>query len=192
MTTEALEQQQTTRSRKLSPFLKWGLIALVQLTLIALPLIDRLDVQMSGKEMTLALVPVDPRDLLRGDYVIINLAIARVSVDLPGANEVKEGDRVYVRLEPGTDGLMRATAVGKETDPSGTAAMAGTVQAAGGSDIRIDYGIDAFFLPEGDGLIIEDLDTERVNLVVAVTEDGRSLPLRLLVDGKPFKNDAAF
>mgnify|MGYP007083205782 FL=1 len=70
--------------------------------------------------------------------------------------------------------------------------MAGTVRSVGGSDIRIDYGIDAFFLPEGDGLIIEDLDTERVNLVVAVTEDGRSLPLRLLVDGKPFKNDAAF
>ena len=192
MTAEALDQQPTTRSRKLSPFLKWGLIALVQLTLISLPLIDRLDVQMSGKEVTLALVPVDPRDLLRGDYVIINLAIARVSVDLPGANEVKEGDRVYVRLEPGTDGLMRAASVGKEVDPSGTAAMAGTIQSVGGSGIRIDYGIDAFFLPEGDGLIIEDLDTERVNLVVAVTEDGRSLPLRLLVDGKPFKNDAAF
>lgn len=192
MTAEALDQQPATRSRKLSPFLKWGLIALVQLTLIALPLIDRLDVQMSGKEVTLALVPVDPRDLLRGDYVIINLAIARVSIDLPGANEVKEGDRVYVRLAPGTDGVMRAASVGKAPDASGTAAMAGTIRSVGGSDIRIDYGIDAFFLPEGDGLIIEDLDTERVNLVVAVTEDGRSLPLRLLVDGKPFKNDAAF
>ncbi|WP_395174602.1 GDYXXLXY domain-containing protein [Roseibium alexandrii] len=192
MTAEALDQQPATRSRKLSPFLKWGLIALVQLTLIALPLIGRLDVQISGKEVTLALVPVDPRDLLRGDYVIINLAIARVSIDLPGANEVKEGDRVYVRLAPGTDGVMRAASVDKAPDASGTAAMAGTVRSVGGSDIRIDYGIDAFFLPEGDGLIIEDLDTERVNLVVAVTEDGRSLPLRLLVDGKPFKNDAAF
>ncbi|OJJ13611.1 hypothetical protein BKI51_06385 [Alphaproteobacteria bacterium AO1-B] len=192
MTAEALEQQPTTRSRKLSPFLKWGLIALVQLTLIALPLIDRLDVQMSGKEVTLALVPVDPRDLLRGDYVIINLAIARVSIDLPGANDVKEGDRVYVSLETGSSGLMRAVSVGKSPETSGTVAMAGTVRSVGGSDIRIDYGIDAFFLPEGDGLIIEDLDTERVNLVVAVTEDGRSLPLRLLVDGKPFKNDAAF
>jgi len=49
------------------PAVIWGLLALIQLGLIAVPLIDRLQVQMTGKEATLALVPVGPRDLLRGD-----------------------------------------------------------------------------------------------------------------------------
>jgi uncharacterized membrane-anchored protein len=87
---------------------------------------------------------------------------------------------------------MAATSISKTKDTSARVVIAGKVQSATGEEIRIDYGIDAFFLPEGEGLVIERLDRERVQLVVAVTKDGRSLPLRLLVDGKLFNSDAAF
>ncbi|QDG78594.1 GDYXXLXY domain-containing protein [Labrenzia sp. PHM005] len=190
-TTETLEKPAPPLSF-LPPYVKWGLLALIQLALISVPLIDRLQVQMSGQEVKLELIPVDPRDLLRGDYVIINLAISRLAADLPGADGLEEGDTVYVTLEPGENGLMAATSVSKDEDTSDLVRIAGKVQSATGEEIRVDYGIDAFFLPEGEGLVIERLDRERVQLVVAVTDDGRSLPLRLLVDGKPFKSDAAF
>jgi len=175
-----------------SPWLRWGLLALIQLALIALPLADRLDVQMNGTVVSLELIPVDPRDLLRGDYVIINLAIGRLSADLTDADAVRAGDRVFVGLAAqGTGPAMPAT-IAKERAAAGAVAIAGTVRSVSQSEIRVDYGIDAFFVPEGAGLKIERLDTGRLLLEVAVAGDGRALPLRLLVDGQVYRSDAIF
>lgn len=171
---------------------RWALVALIQLALISLPLIDRLQVQMTGEEVTLEVVPIDPRDLLRGDYVIINLAINRLSADIPGGDDVTAGDRVFLELQVTDAGTAEAAKLSADRDDLGTLVVAGTVTSVSGEEIRLDYGIDAFFLAEGTGLEIERMNTDRITLVVAVTDDGRSLPLRLLVDGKPFKSDEAF
>ncbi|WP_422375422.1 GDYXXLXY domain-containing protein [Roseibium sp.] len=176
----------------LSPWLRWGLLALIQLGLIAIPLADRMQVQTSGTLVPLAVVPIDPRDLLRGDYVIINLAIARVSADLPGSEDLRAGDSVFVELDRQGDGAATPVALSRDRSKLGSLAIAGTVQSATAEAIRIDYGIDAFFLPEGEGLEIERMDTDRILLEVAVTKDGRSLPVNLLVDGKQFRSDAIF
>ncbi|MEP3046501.1 MAG: GDYXXLXY domain-containing protein [Roseibium sp.] len=174
------------------PYLKWGLLALIQLALIAIPLVDQLQVQISGEEVTLELVPIDPRDLLRGDYVIINLAIGQLSADLPGAEGVSSGDTVYVGLQLNSDGVAQPVRIASERSKTGPVSIAGTVMSATAEQVNVDYGIDAFFLPEGEGRIVERLDRDKVRIVVSVAEDGRSLPLRLLVDGKSFKSDGAF
>jgi len=182
----------TERQNRLSPWLRWGLLALIQLALIAVPLADRLSVQMSGKLVPLAVVPVDPRDLLRGDYVIINLAIARVPASLPGSAGLTSGDTVFVELAAGGEGAAEPVAIAQDRAKLGALAIAGVVRTATAEEIRIDYGIDAFFLPEGEGLEIERMDRDRLLLEVSVTEDGRSLPVSLLVDGKVFRSDAIF
>ncbi|WP_298958513.1 GDYXXLXY domain-containing protein [uncultured Roseibium sp.] len=183
----------STRPKPLRlPFLRWGLVAVVQLFLIAIPLADRFDVQRNGQVVPLELVPVDPRDLLRGDYVIINLAINNLSKDLSEDGEIAVGDKVFVGLRAGAGKAAQPIVVTLERDNAGNLAMSGTVRSVTENEIRIDYGIDAFFLPEGEGRVIERLDTSRVLLEIAVTEDGRSLPLTLLVDGKAFQSDAAF
>lgn len=171
---------------------RWGLVALIQLVLIAIPLIDRLQVQMTGEEVTLELVPVDPRDLLRGDYVTINLAINRLAADLPGAALLSAGQTVYAQLRQDGTGPATAVRLAPYRDALDGLAIAGRVTSVKEDEIRLDYGLDAFFLEEGAGLRIEQLDADRIVLVVAVSADGRSLPLRLLVDGKPFKSDGAF
>jgi len=176
----------------LSPWLRWGLLALIQLGLIAIPLVDRLSVQSSGSVVQLAVVPVDPRDLLRGDYVIINLAITRLPASLPGADRISAGDRVFVELTTQGSGAAEPVAISGDRAKLGTMAIAGTVRSATAEEIRVDYGIDAFFLPEGEGLEIERMDKDRLLLEVSVTEDGRSLPVNLLVDGKVFRSDAIF
>ncbi|WP_299472230.1 GDYXXLXY domain-containing protein [uncultured Roseibium sp.] len=170
---------------------RWGLLALIQLALISLPLVDRLQVQFSGETERLALDPVDPRDLLRGDYVIINLAISRLAKDLPGADTVQPGDTVFVSLRSETPAAL-PTRISKQPEEAGAMAIKGFVLSVTDRDIRIDYGIDAFFVPEGEGKIIETLDTDRMLLEVAITDDGRSLPLTLLVDGKTFRSDGTF
>jgi len=174
------------------PYLRWGLLALIQLALISIPLVDRLQVQVSGTVVQMELVPVDPRDLLRGDYVVINLALTRVSKDVIGTDTVTPGDRVYVGLVAQDGGPVKPIVVAKTREGAGPLAIAGTVLNNRGDSLRIDYGIDAFFLPEGQGREIERLERNRLLLEVSVAEDGRSLPMALLVDGKAFKSDSIF
>lgn len=176
-----------------APFLRWGLLALIQLALIAVPLADRLAVQMNGQEVVLNLRPVDPRDLLRGDYVILSLEISRVEKTLPGADQgLKSGETVYVGLEISDDGVARPAKIARTREEAGPLAIEGKIGYGSAGQVQVDYDIDAFYLPEGEGREIEQLPAKRVQVVVAVHPDGRALPLRLLVDGKEFKSDAAF
>ncbi|TYC68049.1 GDYXXLXY domain-containing protein [Stappia sp. BW2] len=172
--------------------MRWALLALIQLGLLSIPLFDRLSVQHSGTAVPLAVVPVDPRDLLRGDYVVINLAIGTISKTVPGADKFRSGDRVFVGLKSEGAGAAVPVLIARERAEAGDLAIAGTVRSVLEDEIRVDYGIDAFFLPEGEGLEIERMDRSRILLEVAVTEDGRSLPVNLLVDGKAFRSDAIF
>ncbi|WP_349359936.1 GDYXXLXY domain-containing protein [Stappia sp.] len=181
--------------RMSSPWLRWGLVAVLQLALIAMPLAERWSVHLTGTEVTLALRPVDPRDLLRGDYVILNPEIERLSrADLgdtmPG---LSEGDRVWTVVAPDEDGVWRADAVLTMPPEDGRVALAGRVSGLSGADIvRVDYGLNAFFVPQGKGKAIEAMPREDVRLVVAVTADGRSSALRLMADGVVLLRETAF
>jgi len=186
----------TRQSLFRSPWVRWGLLAIIQLGLIAVPLMDRMEVVASGTEVTLDFRPVDPRDLLRGDYVIVSLKIEALDPKVPGLGEDPSyGDEVYVVLEQtaGDEAGAGASPVAVLAEPpdDGRLALKGTVRHANGPDgaVMIDYGIDAFFVPEGEGLKIERLPADRVQLVIALAADGRAVPLRLLVDGKEFQSD---
>lgn len=178
-----------------SPWVRWGLAGLLQLTLVGLPLADRLQVHWFGEEVTLALRPVDPRDLLRGDYVILNPEIQLVDTGIGVPAEVFGGDDVWVVVAPDDDGISRAVAVLSAPPTDGRIALKGRVSStpsASDTVLRIDYGLDAFFVPEGQGLEVERLPRDRVRLVVAVSADGRSAPLRLVADGEVLLKDSAF
>lgn len=175
-----------------SPWLKWGLVALIQLALVALPLAERLRVHATGSEVTLALAPIDPRDLLRGDYVILNPQINVVEAGSL-ADSVYQGDPVWAVLEADGEGIHRAVALLDKAPGDGRLAIRGHVRGRRSERrLAVDYGLDAFFVPEGQGLDIERLPRDRVRLVVAVTADGRSAPLRLMADGKVLLQDSAF
>lgn len=178
-----------------SPWARWGLAGLLQLTLVGLPLADRLQVHWFGQEVTLALRPVDPRDLLRGDYVILNPEIQFVDTGVGVPAGLVGGDAVWVVVEPDGDGISRAAALLSTPPTDGRIALKGHVGSTPTSSdttLRIDYGLDAFFVPEGQGLEIERLPRDRVRLVVAVSADGRSAPLRLVADGEVLLKDSAF
>ncbi len=192
MTVTAAPSARVSRRTLSVPYLRWGFLALLQLALISIPLADRLHVQLTGTTVQLELVPVDPRDLLRGDFVIINLAAARISATVPGSTSVKTGQRVFVSFSGEADGPARPVAVAAERQDAGPLAIAGTVRSVAKDHIRISYGIGAFFVAEGEGRILERLDTSRLLLDVSVAEDGRSLPVALLVDGKVFRSDSIF
>ena len=56
----------------------FGAAALVQVALLTVMIVDRVQILRDGKEVTLQSRPVDPRDLLRGDYVVLGYDISQL------------------------------------------------------------------------------------------------------------------
>src|SRR5947209_5881543 len=59
-----------------------------------------------GKTVMLETERVDPRDLLRGDYLILNYKISNVPTNLfspPAKMDLPYGAKIFVALAPGTN-----------------------------------------------------------------------------------------
>ncbi|MDX5594509.1 GDYXXLXY domain-containing protein [Pseudovibrio sp. SPO723] len=184
--------------------LRFGALAVVLVVLVLLPLFDRLQTHWSGEPVVLELRPIDPRDLLRGDYVILNLALTRISSeDLPESRQddlsrFENADTLWVGLEPQAEGkpakLMRVISDRAEGE-AGLIWLKGRVKSRSFSSeklttLGVDYGLDAFYVPEGKGLMIEDLPADEVQLVALVDPEGDSVAYQLLHNGKELVKDA--
>ncbi|RUY82729.1 GDYXXLXY domain-containing protein, partial [Mesorhizobium sp. M7A.F.Ca.CA.001.10.2.1] len=55
-------------------------LALVQIGFLSWIIAGRAAILRNGKEVLLKIEPVDPRDLLRGDYIILGYDISRIPV----------------------------------------------------------------------------------------------------------------
>ncbi|MDD7910652.1 GDYXXLXY domain-containing protein [Pseudovibrio exalbescens] len=184
--------------------LRFGALAVVLIVLVLLPLFDRLQTHWAGEPVVLELRPIDPRDLLRGDYVILNLALTRISSeDLPESRQddlsrFENADTLWVGLEPQAEGkpakLMRVISDRAEGE-AGLIWLKGRVKSHSFSSeklttLGVDYGLDAFYVPEGKGLMIEDLPADEVQLVALVDPEGDSVAYQLLHNGKELVKDA--
>jgi len=114
-----------------------------------------------GREAQLATTPIDPRDLLYGDYVTLNYEISQLDPamwkgtgDLPA-----EGDKVYVVLEPKTpdSGMYQAKAFySRKPAAERELIIKGRVRYATSSGIFINYGLEKYYIPENTGKQLED------------------------------------
>jgi uncharacterized membrane-anchored protein len=168
-------------------------VAAAQIGFLAAMIEGRAAILRDGKTVLLKVEPVDPRDLLRGDYVRLGYAISTLDRSLFGAtvsdDEIASGTPVMVRLAPGEDGLWQAVSArpaATEIEPApGAVDIRGRVNAsfAAIGSVRIDYGIERFYLPEGEGLAIErDLGVRPFRMLVAVGADGTA-QIKSFLDG---------
>ena len=105
----------------------------------------------TGKEVLLKTVPVDPRDLLRGDYVTLSYEISR----LPKVHRFDIGQTVYVVLK--TDDKNVATVDSYSyTIPKNKFFIKGKVHKFLWSGREIKYGIESYFVKEGTGKELEN------------------------------------
>lgn len=178
---------------------RWGLVAacVLQIALLGWIVADRALLLANGREVRFAVVPVDPRDLFRGDYVVLSYPFSRVhNGRVAGDNDFAPQETVYVSLAEGVDG-WEATALGREPPTEGLylrgtiAGQAGISTEAGDdcppivgcTGYDIDYNLERFYVPEGTGREIESLrNDQRVSVDVAVAGDGQAALKRLLVD----------
>lgn len=139
----------------------------------------------TGETILLRVVPVDPRDLLRGDYVILGYEISMVPPQgvaglfgpSPGRPVVGDfnqgrGETVYVTLVPEPDGRhYRGGVVSINPPAPGVKFIRGTLL----DRFRIEYGIESYFVQEGKGKEYEDaILRRRLSAEVALTPDGHA------------------
>ncbi len=127
----------------------------------------------NGQEVLLKVEPIDPRDLLRGDYVRLGYEIRNVPVKLvanaPAGEFLTGAGPIFVRLGKDLDGYWRARSASlgepQGQPPAGEVDIRGMV--SGGwtlgpeASFSADYGIDRFYVPEGEGRAIETDMRER-------------------------------
>jgi hypothetical protein len=59
--------------------------------------------------------------------------------------------------------------------------------------VEVAYGLERYFVPQGEGRAIESARNEgKVSIVAAVTKQGRAAIKRLLIDGKPVYEEPLF
>lgn len=185
------------------PLVWRALATALLLGLVLLALVEqRARILRGGTEIRLRSVPVDPRDLLRGDYVILSYPISTVETGAAGKTEFERGEQVYVSLGRDEQGFAKAVGVTRDRPKAGdgTVVIAGRVTAtstcATNADgvfdcsgqrnrLRIAYGLESYFVPQGEGKAIETTDKARIEVVAAVSSSGEAAIKRLLIDGKP-------
>ena len=124
-----------------------------------------------GTEVRLATVPVDPRDLFRGQYVRLNYALSRQP--LPEMELPRAGDPVFILLR--RDGpLWRADGV-RLREPDGERLyLRGTIERVSGGELHIRYGIEAWFAAPEQALRLERELAEGGVARVRIAPDGRA------------------
>ncbi|MEO5759809.1 MAG: GDYXXLXY domain-containing protein [Mesorhizobium sp.] len=170
------------------------LLALVQIGFLSWIIAGRAAILRNGTEVLLKVEPIDPRDLLRGDYIVLGYEISRIPVKLIAnipAGLSTDDTSVVVRLKKGADGYWTSTAAWFGKAPAAAAAdeadIVGHVAAgwdlSEGNTIAPDYGIERFYLPEGEGMAIQnDMRVRPFGIRLAIAGDGTA-QIKALVDG---------
>ena len=183
------------------PFLKNRMIltlvivALAQTGVLAGMVVDRVRLLKTGREITLPIVPVDPRDLFRGQYVRLGYDISRIPVNLLEGPLPKANAAFYVTLERKPDGawvpikLSRTRTAESSPDRIVLKARAqfGRLNenpSTPNAVHLVKYGIESYFVPEGQGPRLEALARDKkLAARVAVDGSGNAAIKGLLVDG---------
>lgn len=170
-----------------------AVLALGQIGVLAYMIEGRAHILRNGREITLLTEPVDPRDLLRGDYVILGYAISRVAnTEITGEKPKTSGTaNVYVALIKGVGAdwvrtraswqpfndlkAVEITIVGKTPN----------YYSPNQETISLTYGIERYYVPEGQGKTIEQGQVEKaVQVTLSVAKNGQAQIKSLSLEGK--------
>jgi uncharacterized membrane-anchored protein len=169
-----------------------GAVALVQTAVLGWMIWERAHLLATGREVVLEVVPVDPRSLFQGDYVVLGYPMSRVAV--PPGTKLEHEQPLYVTLQKSPDGtfiVAQTNAAPPEATTPDQVVIKGRVQYTsepterGPVQANVLYGIETFFVPEGTGHDLEKLVGERkLSALIAVDDDGNAAIKGLIVDGK--------
>jgi uncharacterized membrane-anchored protein len=175
----------------------WAAVALQILILLGL-IGTHLYTRFTGAPVLLRTLPVDPWDLFRGEYVALRYEISELSPEQVPMTGIpyRRGQTVWVTLRKG-DPFWTAVAVSPERPATGPdeIALRGTVEwyaeawvngpEAQPARTFIRYGIEQFYVPEGEGARLQ----QQPHLTVEALVDrfGRAALHRVFLDGSEIR-----
>ncbi|KEA61742.1 hypothetical protein ADIMK_4199 [Marinobacterium lacunae] len=134
-----------------------------------------------GQPILLKTEPIDPRSLFRGNYVRLNYAISTVERDL-ATEPFRRHQPVYVALKP--EGRYHVASALLHEPPQQGPFIRGRVRWAGGEVYRIEYGIEAFFMPKQKALAAQSAVREKEAWAqVYLLDSGKAAIADLLCEG---------
>ncbi len=155
---------------------------------------QRASILRSGRDVILLSQPIDPRDFLRGDYVTLSYEISNLGADKIIGKRPDEGGRadIYVTLAEGADKRWSFAGASWQarTDlkPDQVQIRGRTLNYAhfaADSTYHITYGIERYYVPEGQGRAIEEQQSERnIDVVIAISGEGDAQIRALRSSGK--------
>jgi uncharacterized membrane-anchored protein len=171
-----------------------AVVGLVQSLVIGWMVWDRVSLLSTGREIRAAVVPVDPRDIFRGDYVTLGYGFT-TGADIALPDGARQGDTVYAVLANQGASEWSLSGVTDEVPAKladGNVVLKGIVDSvrrghsSGPSTVgRLRFGIERFYVPQGEGVAIEQqVRDKRIVAVLAVGSDGKAALKGLEADGK--------
>ncbi len=172
---------------------RWALALGVGLQLAVLGgmIAMRVAILITGEVYFVRVQPVDPRDLMRGDYVILSYEFSRLPsdhrVDFINMNrqgmfpEKLRGQPIYVTLAPEMDGKhWHATRFSMRKPDQGPFLM-GTMTEFG----QVSFGIEQYFVQEGKGLQYEaSMRSGQLSAEISLTREGKAAVRKLHIVNK--------
>lgn len=157
---------------------------------------ERAAILTSGKIIEMDVAPVDPRSLFRGDYVVLSYPAGQftdTAGDLRGLNGRRE---VYAVLTKNVSGEWRPTAISRRWPGAikdGEIVMKARLDSTRrtGAPLRLRFGIESYFVPEGQGRRLEKAArAQDVRVRVAVGRDGQAVIKSVVANGEVFEEPA--
>lgn len=130
---------------------------------------------LSTNAVVLATQPVDPFDLIRGQYIIIRYEIA--SVPLIEGAEI--GDAIYVILAEDINGISRYKSASLVKPSKDDLFIRGQISYIYEENMRVEYGIEQYFFERG-----AKFETRGMDVKVKLSGNGGARIVELLQDGE--------
>jgi len=185
--------------REFNPVIAAIVCAVVLVGTLVFMVQQRVAILRDGTEVILKAAPVDPRDLMRGDFVELRYADVSVVDGSLFSAELPEKDTLvplWLTLETGDDGLAKVTTVSLER-PEGGEPQAVYLKSKPVvlykqyqeqdtfPSVALKFGIERYYVPEGAGLEIEEArNASRTTIAIRVSKDGEAQIARLMIDGE--------
>lgn len=176
-------------------------VALLQSAVLLYTVVSRAAVLRDGREVLLETAPVDPRDLLRGDYVVLNYTIATLEAASIGGPwpEDREPHTIHVRLRPDGGGywsVAEASFLPLDAQEGSVVLKGITGRLSGAREqasVSVHYGIERYYVPEGEGKALEEARNDgRISIAARVSAGGVAHIRALLRDGKPLYEEPLY
>ena len=172
MAKEAARRDSISKRRE---YFRIGFVLALLLGVLGIFLIYNAWPLLNGRSVILATRPVDPFDLLRGQYLSINYEIGTIPV-IEGA---LVGDNAYVVLKEDDSGIWRYKDA-LLVEPDKGIFIRGNIKNIGGKSMRIEYGIEQYFFERG-----AEISGRNLTVEIKLSDNGGARIVRLLEDGKP-------